>query len=422
MAFTPQDFTNGNVLNDTDLDTMDGNIDEVRNSHKGPASPPSLVSGVRWIDDSGSIWVEKVHDGGGFLNVSHIDPSSDIVIPAELRRRNLIINEDMEIWQDGTSNAGLTAASRACADGYFFNIVSHGTWTVNRDTDVPTVAQAGRRLNSSFRALCTTTDATVNAGDFVGIYHFVEGYDYNELYQQPQHLSFWAKSTTTGTYGCSIGNDVDRSYVQTFTIDAANTWELKQFVFRDAPSGGTWLHTNGVGLRATICLAAGTTFQGTSGSWQTSNIFTTSAQTNLAATVNNNFFVTDMRLHGGTVRSPVIIPHRVQKIQQCHRRFTKTFGIDQKPVQNVGNNNGAIRTVASGTSASNLCGRWEFQVSMRASPTITTFSPSAATSNWSAAVPASTEDLNELSVSIVSTSAGVDGDVHNIHASADSRL
>ena len=422
MAFTPQDFTNGNVLNDTDLDTMDGNIDEVRNSHKGPASPPSLVSGVRWIDDSGSIWVDKVHDGGGFLNVSHIDPSSDIVIPAELRRRNIIFNEDMEIWQDGTSNAGLTANSKAVADGCFFHIVTHGTWTVNRDTEVPTVAQAGRRLNSSFRALCTTIDATVNAGDLVAISHFVEGYDYNELFQQPQHVSFWARSTTTGTYGCSISNNVDRSYVQTFTIDAANTWELKQFVFRDAVSGGTWLHTNGLGLRVSICLAAGTTFQGTAGSWQNSNILTTSAQTNLAATVNNNFFVTDMRLHGGTVRSPVIIPHRAQKIQQCQRRFIKTFGIDTKPVQNVGINSGAIRTVASGTGSANLCGRWQFPVAMRATPTITTFAVSAATSNWTGAVTAGTEDEDAFSVTIVSTAAGTDGSPHNIHATADSRL
>lgn len=403
---------------------MDGNIDEVRSSHKGPAQPPSLTLGTRWIDDSTAVWSSRINDGGAMLTESRIDPVSDIIIPNELRRRNLAWNGDLNCWQDGASETGLTASSNRVADGWRAEIVTHGTWTFDRSTTVPTVAQAGRQIQYSMRALCTTADTTVAAGAIVAMTYFIEGYDYQELYQQPHHISFWARSSTTGTYHLSLRNSAtpDRSFVFQFTIGTANTWELKEFVLREVPSGGAWDFVEGIGLRITISLAAGTTFQTTANAWQNGNFIATSAQTNLAATANNNFHVADLRIHGGTVRNPVIIRTFNETLSEAQRRFGKTFNYSVKPAQNAGLG-GSVFLASDGGSVSAI---WRYPRSMRANPSITLFNPSAANSNWdgliSVDIASTFLNAGTDSVWIVDVNSdATDTNDYAIHATADAR-
>ncbi len=403
---------------------MDGNIDEVRSSHKGPAQPPSLVSGVRWIDDSTSVWSEKIHDGGGFLTSNRIDPSSNIIIPQELQRRNLCWNGDLNVWQDGTSEAAITATNNRIADGWKFELVSQGTWLIDRDNvTIPTEAQAGRRINYSMRMMVTTADGTVSAGDFAAANYTIEGHDYQELYKQPQHLSFWARSDTIGNYSAALRNSgPDRSFVYTFTIDVANTWELKEFVLRDMPSGGTWDFTTGIGLTIAIVFAAGSTFQTTANAWQNGNFLATSAQSNLAATINNEFWVADLRLHGGTVRNKVIIPTFAETLLLAQRRFYKTFNYATKPAQGQGFP-GSLGTSADNAGVSDVPFTYR---TMRAAPTITTYNPTQSNANWRRG-----DDGNDATAAVANTgettatlalSAGTANNGYRIHATADARF
>ncbi len=425
MAFSSQSFVNGNALNDSDLNTMDGNIDEVRSSHKGAAQPPSLTLGTRWIDDSTAVWSSKVYDGGAMLTESRIYPSSDLVMPAELRRKNLVWNGALDVWQDGVSETGITASNNRVADGWRFVVATHGTWTVDRSAFVPTVAQAGRNLNYSIRAACPTADTTVAAGSLAALRFTVEGYDYQELYQQPQHLSFWVRSTLTGTYGVSLRNSgFDRSFVFTYSISVANTWELKEFVLRDAPSGGTWDFTNGAGIDINFTLAAGSTFQTTANAWQTGNFFSTSGQVNLAALNTHAIHITDVRLHGGTIRSPVIVRSFNEMLSEAKRRFWKTFAYGTKPAQNVGSFAGTVSArAATATDSPTIDVRWPSQLQ---TSTVTTYNPTVADANWrnsgdSVSATASVSFPSADGVRLQADSSGSVATWH-IHVTADARF
>jgi hypothetical protein len=61
-------------------------------------------------------------------------------------------------------------------------------------------------------------------------------------------LSFWVRSSLTGTFGGTLNNSVfNRNYPFTYTISLANTWEQKSVTIAGDTSG-TWIGaTNGIG-------------------------------------------------------------------------------------------------------------------------------------------------------------------------------
>lgn len=376
-------------------------------------SSPNTTVVVRW--DTGSQLVSET------LTISlAIARAKSISIPY-IGRKNFLENGALDVWQDSTSRTGVTAAVQS-ADFIAFELGTHGTWTIARDTDVPTVAQAGRKLNYSLKATVTTADATADAASRANFRYTIEGYDYQPLFQQPQTLTFWAKSDTTGTYGVSFRNAAtDRAFVEVFTIATANTWEKKSIALTTAHTG-TWEHTTGVGVHISICLAAGTNFQTTASAWQTGNFLTTSSQTNLAATVNNDFWIADLRLCGGYDTSDIIVPTFGEVLRLAQRRFAKTFEYVTAPAQNAGGA-GSIRTMA--TAAGALSVPWRYPVEMRASPTITTYSPGNASNGWwdgSIAYAPSTTDLGSSGVSLVNGTTVAASAAHHIHAGADARF
>ena len=88
---------------------------------------------------------------------------------------------------------------------------------------------------NSLKYTTSTAETTAEAGEFVRITQKIEGQDiqqfkYGTSGAQAVTLSFWVKSSITGTYAVSIYCDHSaqaRLYGDTYTIDSANTWEYK---------------------------------------------------------------------------------------------------------------------------------------------------------------------------------------------------
>ena len=87
----------------------------------------------------------------------------------------------------------------------------------------------------AFKIDCTTADASVAAGDWASLIQNVEGFNWAQLnYGRSDAktitVSFWIKSTKTGTYSFAIRNSAaDRHYVAEYTVSTTNTWEKKSF-------------------------------------------------------------------------------------------------------------------------------------------------------------------------------------------------
>ena len=145
---------------------------------------------------------------------------------------NRIINGAMVIDQrnagaavtiDGT-NATYSVDRWAGADG------TDGAYTLQRSTTAP----AG--YINSLLATITTADTSLAATQRSFIVQYIEGLNCADLgwgtaSAQSVTLSFWVRSSLTGTFGGSLYNSAeDRSYPFSYTINVANTFEDRKSV------------------------------------------------------------------------------------------------------------------------------------------------------------------------------------------------
>jgi len=272
--------------------------------------------------------------------------------------KNVIINGDFNIWQRNTSFTNF-ADGAYCADRWTYYKSGTMVHDISRSTDVPSLAQAGRLFNYSLLIDCQTIDSSIGSSDFCVIQQRVEGYNWLPLAQKPVTLSFWIKATKTGKYCVSLGNGspFDKSIVKEFTINASDTWEYKTITFPASPALGTWDFTNGIGIRVSICLAAGSSYQATADAWQNANYFATSNQVNACDSASNNFRLCGVQLEAGSIATP---------FEQ--RSFQHELMLCQRYYQFVYSGSSFISTVHS--SAGIVSVKANFRQQMRTSPTI----------------------------------------------------
>ena len=244
-----------------------------------------------------------------------------------LGRRNVIINGAMQISQRAGSVTGITSASYPTCDRWYFNINSSGTWTISQSTDAPT----GSGFTNSFKADCTTADASLASGDYIQFQQRFEGQDLQQLKYGTSSaekitLSFWVKATKTGTNVVMLyQDDADKMINAQYTINASNTWEHKTLTF----VGNTGDVITNDNTRGFICiwhLAAGSSrtsgsIMNTWGSYTTANEAV--GQVNHADSTSNEWYITGVQLEVGEQATP--FEHRSfrEELALCQRYFYK---------------------------------------------------------------------------------------------------
>jgi len=272
--------------------------------------------------------------------------------------KNIIINGDFNIWQRGTSFVGVSDSSYS-ADRWSYYKLGTMVHDISRSSDVPTLAQAGRNFNYSILVDCQAIDSSIASTDVCVIQQRIEGYNYLPLSQKPVTLSFWVKATKIGKYCVALGNasPFDRSIVKEFTINNSDVWEYKTLNFPASPSAGSWDYTNGIGLRVSFCLAAGSTYQSTADSWQTGNFHATSNQVNACDNITNNFRLCGVQLESGSIATPFEQRIYQHELMLCQRYY-----------QFVYSGSSFISTIHA--SAGIVSVKANYRQPMRASPTV----------------------------------------------------
>ena len=176
-------------------------------------------------------------------------------------------------------------------------------------------------------------------------------------------LSFWVRSSLTGTFGGSLGNSAgNRNYPFTFTISSANTWEQKSITVA-GDTTGTWVGaTNGIGLYVIFGLGAGSTLSGTAGAWTSSFVVTATGAQSVVGTNGATFYITGVQLEKGSTATSFDYRPYGTELALCQRYYWKGSGLL------MWNFTGSTIAVASAQS---------FPVTMRASPTVTVANSSA---------------------------------------------
>lgn len=212
--------------------------------------------------------------------------------------KNRVINGDMRIDQRN-SGASVTTDAAFPVDRWAQFMSGGGVLTSNRSTTAPT------GFNNSLLATVSTADASIAAGDTYFLQHKIEGFNVGDLgfgtaSAQSVTISFYVRSSVTGTYAVSLANSAgNRGYVATYTISAANTWEYKTITIAGDTSG-TWLTDNGIGLRVSFDLGSGSTYNGTAGSWGAAQVLRTSGTVSLISTLSATFYITGVQLEAGS--------------------------------------------------------------------------------------------------------------------------
>lgn len=319
----------------------------------------------------------------GAASAAELDADELIIDSLKQAVRNPIINGNMEVWQRGTSFASPSSGVYT-ADRFLPIYSTSGAFTINRSTNVPTVAQAGVLFNYSYEVDITTADASVASTDHVVVGQKIEGYNWRHFAQREFTLSFWMMSSKTGTHCVSFQSSAfgAERYVAEYTVNAADTWEYKTVTVTASPSAGTWNYTNGIGLQIYWALMVGSDAHTAADTWTSGGAtkLATSNQVNVLDANTNYFRLTGVKLELGSVATPIQFTPFEEELQRCQRYYEKSFYYSVAPAQNVGLASGyfSFATVGTGGVATNSPSGPSFKVTKRSVPTVTLYNPSAA--------------------------------------------
>jgi hypothetical protein len=185
---------------------------------------------------------------------------------------------------------------------------------------------------TNYLGATTVSAYSVTSGNFLFISQSIEGYnvadlDFGKATAKTITISFWVRSSLTGTFGGSLRNSAgNRSHPFTYTISVANTWEQKSVTVAGDTSG-TWLTTNGIGIELIFGLGVGSTYLGTAGSWASANYISATGATNVVGTASATFYITGVQLEVGSTATPFERRLFNQELANCQRYFQSYGGV-----------------------------------------------------------------------------------------------
>jgi hypothetical protein len=177
-------------------------------------------------------------------------------------------------------------------------------------------------------ALVFTSTAATSLGstDFYCLEQYVEGFnvadlDWGSANAKTVTLSFQVRSSLTGTFGGSLQNgDSTRSYPFTYTISSANTWTTASVTIA-GDTTGTWLKTNGTGIKVCFGLGTGSTRSGTAGAWASDWYPSATGATSVVGTNGATFYITGVQLEVGTQATSFEYRQYGTELALCQRYF-----------------------------------------------------------------------------------------------------
>ena len=284
--------------------------------------------------------------------------------------RNFIYNGDMQVCQRSTSvgslgngNTGYHVQDRW---QYGESGAPNAVVTMSQSTTSPD------GFNSSLKLIADGANSgTVAPGDVVYIAQIFEGQDLQswnkgDAQAKAVTLSFWVNATQTGTYIVSLhDNDNNRHISKAYTVSSSDTWEYKTLTFAGDTSDNPFGNDNATSLYLQFVLVAGSNYtDGTLATswaeWNDGNSYV--GQVDAFDDDNDMFHMTGVQLELGSTASAFQYEKPNENLLRCRRYFVQRAGGSSTQ----GSYLYGSSVTGSGVNYSN----WQFQVPMRASPTM----------------------------------------------------
>ena len=317
----------------------------------------------------------------GSVNINGDTTFSGDITTNNISGRNFLQNGDMSIYQKGNTETNNVQAGSAIKPN-ILNADRWGGWAHAADKykmQVVTDASSGIYRPSDFKYSTKITSLAATGMGTNGYYTFSQRIEKANIQHlkwrtsdaRPITLSFWVKSSVTGTFSTYImfkhasGN---AAICNNYTISSADTWEKKTITFPGYTETGQSDATdsNGWGLEFGFTLGTGTAYQNTANQWTTTawKIGVTGADdflSNNAATIQ----FTGVQLEVGSIATPFEHKTPGDNLRECQRYYYKMV-----EGNGVGHTNGVYISQGSYYQAALFSTVFSFPTTMRATPTL----------------------------------------------------
>ena len=235
--------------------------------------------------------------------------------------KNRIINGAMMIDQRNNGAIYSNPASNSyCLDRWNTNVSGSSYYTVQQNANSVTPP-------AGFKNYYGVVSTGVNSAATYAIRQHIEGYnvadlDFGKSSAKTVTLSFWVYASIAGLYSGALKNGAyDRSYVFTYNINSANTWQ-KVTITITGDTTGTWTTDNTTGM--ILWFAIGNSVAATSPSnnaWLTGDYRGASGTTNVMGTNGATFYLTGVQLEEGSQATGFEYRQYPQELALCQRYY-----------------------------------------------------------------------------------------------------
>jgi len=270
--------------------------------------------------------------------------------------KNRIINPGMVIDQRNAGASVTPTGGTYTLDRWSLAITQASKLTIQQSTTAP----AG--FKNSLLTTVASAVSSPSASDQFLHRQYIEGFNVSDFgwgtaSAQPITVSFWVRSSVTGTFPVAVLNgSFNRSYVATYTVNSANTFEYKT-VSIAGDTTGTWATDNSAGINLSFALGVGSNRTTSSANtWQGAEYISTNTCTNLLATSGATFYITGLQLEKGSTATSFDYRDYGRELIMCQRYFQAI-----KPTLAI-SADGVVNTI--------LLWPVSYPVQMRATPTV----------------------------------------------------
>ncbi len=278
-----------------------------------------------------------------------------------LSNRNLIINGAMQVAQRGTSANTSGSGQYKATDrfAWFQENTDQVIATVSQDTNAPD------GFSNSHKIVISTAETTLDSDEIAGVYQPIEGQNLQHLKFGTSNaksltLSFWVKSTETGTYAVLfyLADGTARGITKNYTINTANTWEYKTITI-DGDTSGTIDNNNDLGMGVYWVMSSGSgrgTVDGSSWRNYDANQFGYGHTADVLTDSSATWQITGVQLELGEQATPFEHRSYGDELARCQRYYGKYYL------------NKGSEYMTNGANIS-LSSNFSFPTTMRATPT-----------------------------------------------------
>jgi hypothetical protein len=299
----------------------------------------------------------------GTNGVTFPDSSLQAAAASPYVLKNRIINGDMRIDQRN-AGASVTPTNGAYTLDRFYFLLSQASKLTCQQNAASVTPPAGF---TNYLGVTSSSAYTVGASEFFVVAQAIEGFNIADLgwgtaNAQTVTLSFWVRSSLTGTFGGAVENSSEnRNYPFSYSIPVANTW-TKISITIAGDTSGTWLTTNGVGMYVIFGLGVGASKSGTAGAWGTTAYYSATGATSVVGTNGATFYITGVQLEQNTSATPFERRLYNQELANC-QRYGIQLGTGEQTQQ-------VLLPSGQGQSTTAINFAYSYAVPMRTQPTL----------------------------------------------------